>query len=248
MRPVELALRIVELLSSHQPLGVSELSRLADIPKSTAQRSLKALQKAGWVEAADPTQRLWSLTMQAVLASGRAGQRQSGLRNIALPVMEELRRATGETIHLTYRFRRSIVVVERLDGIKPVRHFLAYGAVYALHATASGKSILSQLPQEDLDTYLALPLEAITPRTVTEVDALRTELAHAREQGFAVTLGGNILDVHAVGSAIRDYSGIPIAAVSISAPAERLSNDLLPEFGALIADAARRISLGGTPV
>jgi len=158
--------------------------------------------------------------------------------------MEELRRATEETIHLTYRFERSIVLIERLDGIKPVAYFLAYGAVYDIHATSAGKSILSRFAADELEDYLTGPLGASTAHTITDAARLREDLREARERGYAVTLGGNVADVHAVGAAICDRTGTPVAAVSISAPADRLNESLIAEYGPLAADAARRISMG----
>jgi len=246
VRPVELAFQLIELLSLHQPVGVSELARLAGIPKSTVQRSLMALHKTGWIELADADRPVWSLSMRALVASGRANYEHSVLRGIAIPVMEELRRESEETVHLTYRFERSLVLLERLDGIKPVRYFFPYGAVSPLHATSSGRAILSMMPQDELDAYLSQPLDAVTSLTVVDPEIVRSELAEARERGYAVTFGGNRSDVHAVGAAIVDRHAQPFAAISISAPAERLDASLAERYGPLVADAARRVTLGVT--
>jgi IclR family transcriptional regulator, acetate operon repressor len=246
MRPVELAIQLIEILSQHQPAGVSELARLSGAPKSTVQRTLHALEKTRWIEIVDPDRALWALTMRAVVASGRATRSHAGLRSLAIPVMEELRRATEETVHLTYRFGRSVVLIERLDGIRPVRYFFAHGAVTALHAASTGRAILSRLPPEELEAYLETPLAAVTPSTITDPELFRQEIARAREQGFATSFGGNVADVHAVGAAICDPAGRPFAALSISAPSERLSPALAQTYGPMVADAARRISLGAS--
>jgi len=244
MRPVELAFQLVELLSLHQPVGVGQLARLADIPKSTAQRTLHALKKTGWVEPSAGDRPLWRLTMRALVASGRANLEHRSLRSLALPVMEELRRATEETVHLTCRFQNILVLVERLDGIKPVRYFFPYGGTSNLHSTATGKAILASLPQIELDEFLGRPLRTLTPHTLTDPDALRRDLAQARERGYAVNLGGNIANVHGVGAAILDPDGRPFSALSVSAPGDRFPVELAERFGPLVADAARRVSLG----
>lgn len=243
MRPVELAFKMIELLSRYQPVGVTELARLADLPKSTAQRTLVALEKTGWIRPAASDKRLWVLTMQALVAAGRGNEEHAALRGVALPVMEELRRISEETVHLTYRFDRTLVLIERLDGIKPVRYFYPYGAVTDLHVTSSGRAILAALPDEELEAYLSdsrTPADGRRPSG----DDFRIEIAAAREKGYARTLGGNRPDVHAVGAAILDRDGVPYAALSISAPSDRLTESLIEAHAPHLVDAARRIGMG----
>ena len=244
MRPVEIALQMMELIGAHQPAGVTELARLAGLPKSTAQRSLMALQKAGWIEFQDAKHPSWILTPRATLAVGGLTNGQRNLRGIAMPVMEELRRATGETIHLSYLYNNAIIIFERLDGIKPVKYFLPYGTVFRLHSSASGKGILAKFTAEQLDDYLSQPLAPVTPRTVASPTKLRAEIKKIQKQGYSVTIGGNLPDVSAVGAAICDAADRPFAALSVSAPSSRLTSDLIERFGPLVADAARRISIG----
>ncbi|WP_337187487.1 IclR family transcriptional regulator [Phenylobacterium sp.] len=244
IRPVEIALQLLELLSQHQPVGVSDLARLADLPKSTAQRALRVLEKSGWAEMTDPRRSVWSLTVRAVVASSRPTYEQARLRNLAVPVMEELRRATEETVHLSYRFRRSTFLLERLDGLKPARYFFPYGARSALHATASGKAILSAMTDAALDSYFDRPLAALTPTTVTDPELIRRDLAETRARGYSVTLGGNVADLHAIGAPIIGPQGHPIAALSVSMPRDRALPETVARFGPLVADAARRLGLG----
>src|ERR1700731_2307057 len=103
----------MEEMAAHQPVGVSELARLLDLSKTTVHRSLMTLRDAGWIQPADHGRALWSLSVRALVVGGRAVDSHSGLRSIAVPVMEELRRATEETIHLLVRERRGGA---RMDG------------------------------------------------------------------------------------------------------------------------------------
>ncbi|MDD1449931.1 IclR family transcriptional regulator [Sphingomonas sp. H160509] len=244
MRPVELAFQIVELLGQHQPAGVTELAKLAGIPKSTAQRALGALHKTGWIEPASDDRGRWTLSLRALIAAGRANSALETLRGIAIPVMDELRRYSEETVHLNFRFDRLLILIERLDGIKPVRYFFPYGAISTLHATASGRAVLARLNAEELDTYLDRPMRAITRKTIVDPVAFRAEIEATRARGYAITFGGNRPDVHAVGAAITDPTGRPIAAMTISAPSERLDDGMAAAYGPRLADGARRISLG----
>jgi DNA-binding IclR family transcriptional regulator len=234
----------MEEIAAHQPVGVSELARLMDLSKTTVHRSLMTLREAGWIEPADDGRPLWSLSVRALVVGGRAVDSHSGLRSIAVPVMEDLRRATEETIHLHVRERRSVVLIERLDGIKPVRVFNPVGGRAAMHRTSAGKSIIAKMETEDLEAYLAGLRQARDRPSSADLDNLRREVELVRARGFAINLAGNQPDVHAVGAAIVGAGERPIGAITISAPPERLPQAKCLEFGPLVADAARRINLG----
>jgi len=244
MRPVELAFQLVELVAQHQPVGVSELARLAGLPKTTAHRLLQALHQTGWIAPDDSDRPLWALTGRAMVNCGRATRSQSLLRGVALPVMEELRRLTEETIHLTWRHDMSLVLLERLDGIRPVRYFFPYAGQATLHATSSGQAVLAALAPDVLDAYLSGTLAQVTPFTLVEPAALRRLFDGVRGRGYAFGRGGHVADVHAVGAAILDPAGAPIGAISVSAPAERLAEAEAERYGPLVADAVRRVSMG----
>ena len=168
----------------------------------------------------------------------------SGLRSIAVPVMEDLRRATQETIHLLVRERRSVVLIERLDGIKPVRVFNPVGGRSAMHRTSSGKAIMAKLEEEEIEAYAAGFEATRSDSRPLDLELLRAELQTIRDRGFALNLGSNQPDVHAVGAAIMGAGDRVIGAITISAPPERLPEERCLELGPLVADAARRITLG----
>jgi IclR family acetate operon transcriptional repressor len=70
------------------------------------------------------------------------------------------------------------------------------------------------------------------------------ELALARKRGFAVNLGENLPGINAVGSPIMYSTNYPIAAITISAPSDRMPASHIAARGKLVSDAARRIALG----
>ncbi|MBU1376267.1 MAG: IclR family transcriptional regulator [Alphaproteobacteria bacterium] len=244
MRPVQTALAVIEVIGRRQPAGVSELARALDLPKSTVQRTLRALEQAGWIEAVVGERGAWSLSLQAGLAVGRADFATHKLRTAAIPVMEELRRRTSESIYLAVRHQRKIALVERLDGLNPAVHAWPLWQAGPMHATSLGKAILAMLSEPELDDYLSHPLRRVTNRTETDPVRLREELTETRQRGFAVTFQTNWPGENGVGAAIRDGQGGPFAAISISAPVERVNEEKCLELGELLVDAARRISLG----
>src|SRR5258707_2236 len=127
MKSVRVAIAVLETVAFHQPVGVSDVARRLGLSKTTAQRALTTLHAAGWIEPAEEVRTAWALAIRALVVGGLATDARRGLRSIAVPVMDDLRRTTEETIHLFVRNDDQVVLVERLDGIKPVKVFNPLG-------------------------------------------------------------------------------------------------------------------------
>src|SRR5687767_953048 len=93
------AFRVLEAVAEKQPIGLSELARHVELPKSTTQRCLLTLEEIGWVQQSSSSPTRWGLTYRILSLSRQAGE-QHGLRTLALPVMNDLQLATTETVHL----------------------------------------------------------------------------------------------------------------------------------------------------
>ncbi|WP_188197193.1 IclR family transcriptional regulator [Nonomuraea sp. SYSU D8015] len=232
MQNVINALRVLEEVAARQPAGVGELARGLGLPKSTVQRSLRTLHEAGWIRPAGGTVTRWQVTSKALQVGRRA---ELGLRDVALPVMEELRQRTGETIHLMIPEGDAVVLIERLETDKPLRIVLPLGIRLPLHASANGKAVLAYLdcPIAELPTY--------TDTTITDPELLSAELAEVRARGYADNRGEWRSDIAAVAAAVIGPDG-PVASLSVSTPASRMPDDLRREYGKLVTQAARTLS------
>ncbi|MFD5272187.1 IclR family transcriptional regulator [Streptomyces sp. NPDC058335] len=237
-------LRVLEAMAAQEqkPIGVGELSRLLDLPKSTVQRLLRTLAQEGWAQVSkDPVTR-WQLSPR-MLALARHSAPTATLREVAMPHLRALAERTGETIHFSVLDRDiQLVLVERIDSIHPVRTFNAIGATTALHSSSSGKAVLAMLPHERVEEILARPLEKFMTNTVTDTQYLMHQILEARERGYAVNISENRANVCAVGAAVADAVGRPIAAVAISMPDIRFEPARVPEWGAWVRETARAIS------
>ena len=242
-RSVLVALRVLEEIAAHQPIGVSDLARLLAISKTTAHRALLTLAEGGWIEASGDRRALWRLSVRALSVGGRAVDSQGGLRGVAVPVMEDLRRSTEETIHLLVRDRTHVVLIERLDGIRAVRVFNPVGGRASIFRTSAGKAMLGKATADELAELMGI-LRSRAELGAQDPDSFLAELGEVRKRGFAINLGSNQPDVHAVAAAIVGANGGAVAAVTVSAPPERLDAETCERIGPLVVDAARRISVG----
>jgi IclR family transcriptional regulator, acetate operon repressor len=233
-------LEVCEAVSVHQPIGVRELAREIDMPKSTVQRALDTLHAAGWLVRSDEGR--WSLSLRCAVIGGRAGQADA-LRAQTRPTMERLRGVTDESVRLWAPDGDRIVLLENMDSRQAVRSVLQPGgAIVPMHASAAGKAILAALPDEEVDALLAGPLPALAPNTITDPDELRKQLRVIRRRGWAATYHEASKDVGAVAAAITDPSGRPVAAIALALPMHRLTEAITKRYGTAVAEATQQLS------
>src|SRR5215207_6792009 len=241
MDSVKSVLRIIEAVATSPEIGVSDLARHLQQPKTTVQRGLMTLHEAGWIRPTNEPRRRWKITSKLFMLS-RSAETEARLRRAALPVMQELRDQTQETTHLMVREERHLVLIERVDSPLALRTVRDLGSRSPLHTSANGKAYLAQLTAREQEDYLSGKLSALTENSKTDPDAIRRDIAQIKKLGYATNLGELDLHVHAVAAPIISQEGRPIAALSISCPASRLPVDKMPLFGEKVMAAARSIS------
>lgn len=226
------AFRVLEAVADAQPVGLSELARSVELPKSTVHRVLLTLQELGWLRPTDSAPTRWQMTYRMTALAGRAGDAGS-LRDIARPVMSELQLATTETVHLTAPDGFSLVLIQRLDSPHRLRAFLGLGERIVLHGSAAGLAYLSACGEDFTDAYLA------AAGHVDPAD-LRAVLGETRRRGYAVAADEMSSGISSIGAPITGSAG-PVAALSVSGPSSRIVADRFEELGARVRDAAAEI-------
>ncbi|MFE7134913.1 IclR family transcriptional regulator [Streptomyces sp. NPDC057638] len=240
MQNVLNTLRVLEEVAERQPAGVAELSRALELPKSSVQRALVTLHTADWIRPAPGTPTRWLVTTKA-LRVGRRASGELGLRDIAVPVMEELRRRTDETVHLAIPEGGQIVLIERLETSKPVRIILPLGHNLPAHASANGKALLAAGPARTVEELVARGLERFTDASITDPGAFLGELAAIRERGYATNRGEWRDDVSAVAAAVTGAGGVPVASISVNVPTSRMTDESQLALGVAVREAARTV-------
>ena len=102
--------------------------------------------------------------------------------------------------------------------------------------------MLAQQPEESLAAFLAKPLRGLTPRTITDPTAFRTELQQVKARGYGVVIEELEVGHCAVAAPVRDHSGAVVAAISVAGPAFRFPPATIERDGTLVRQAAGRIS------
>ncbi|HXG25862.1 MAG TPA: IclR family transcriptional regulator [Candidatus Binatia bacterium] len=203
------------------PLGVSEVATAARVPKSTAARILAALAAEGAVEQV-PGERRYRLGPD-LLAIAQGLSETWDIVAIARPVLEELAAELGEAAGVAIRDGWTVQYVDQVEPPDPnpvqVRDWT--GTRIPLHAVSSGQVFLAQLAAPVLARYLAEPLEAFTPRTLTDASALLERLRNVRRDGHAWVRDEFSLGLSSVAAPIADARAEVVAAVHVHGPSYR---------------------------
>lgn len=227
-------------------LALTDIARDVKLSTSTAHRLLTTLQAQRYVRF-DAAHKLWYVGVQAFIA-GNGFLKSRDIVEIARPHMRRLREETGETVNLAVIEKGEAVYLAQLESREMMRTFARPGNRVALHCSGVGKAYLATLNDVDLAKYLPRnSLEALTGRTITTLDALRTEIRRIRKAGFALDDEEQASGVRCIASVIYNESGEPACALSVSGPATRLTADHVQTWGTKVKSAAGAITseIGG---
>ncbi len=125
-----------------------------------------------------------------------------------------------------------------------VRMCAPLGSRLPLHASGAGKALLYPLAEEELmSIILQTGLQQFTPTTApVDMPTLLKDLEQARELSYTVDKEEHVVGLNCIASAIYDDVGSVVAAISISGPSSRLTEDCFVSQGELVRDTARDIS------
>jgi DNA-binding IclR family transcriptional regulator len=236
------SLDLLEALAEPGELGLVELSTRAGLRPSTAHRLLSTLTERGYAVQSAATGR-YLLGYKLIELAGYLSKRTEHLRALARPHLTSIQKVTVESTNLIVLSPPNVVYVDQVEGSRSVRMFARIGAAVPAHATAAGKAILAFMPEAPLrDVFGADPLPQSTPYTITSLDVLRDELARVLRRGYAIDNEEHETGVGCVAAPIFDYAATPVAAISISAPTQRIYAADPAELGELLMNRAGEIS------
>lgn len=232
--------RVFETFGPDTPaLRVSDVARRAGLHVATASRLIDELVGHGWLRR-DPDRRvrvgvrLWELASRA--------SPTLGLREAALPFMEDLHAVVGHHTQLAVLEDREVLFVERLSAPGAVVNVTRVAGRLPLHASSSGLVLLAHAPAELREEVLAGPLPAYRRTTLTEPARLRRFLADVRRDGYAYCAG--FIDEETTGIAVplRGPAGDVVAALSVIVPTGRNARAQIPALLAAARGISRTIS------
>lgn len=243
---IQVIARAGEILRALAPvpegLSLAELAQQVDLPRSTVHRIVGALETEGLTAAASPNGRYRLGPELMRLALGQHGD----LRTELHPLLLQLSAEVGETVDLSVLIRDRVSFIDQVAAPHRLRAVSAIGMSFPAHCTANGKALLASHGDDVLRKLLPKTLEALTPNTIVDHEALIKELRTVRRAGYATDRQEHTLGISAVGAVVLDAFG-PVAAVSIPVPTQRFKGNERVFAEALMAAATEMSAVLGAP-
>jgi DNA-binding IclR family transcriptional regulator len=221
---MERAVLLVRILATAggRGLGLTELSRLAELPHPTVHRLLQRLLALRLVRQLASTRRyaLGPLTFELGLAAAQ----QFDIRGPCRPSLERVAMEVGDTTYLVVRSGIEAVCIDRQEGPSPIRVFtLDIGSRRPLGLGAAGLAILAALPDGEREEVVGLVAGRVLDTGKLSEREFRGSIDSCRKQGHSFIRNRVTLGVSAVGVVILDALGRAIAAISVAAVDGRMS-------------------------
>jgi DNA-binding IclR family transcriptional regulator len=207
-----------------RPMSLSEIARAAGLDRSSTQRIVHTLRQLGYLQRDRhdrgyvPGIRIYDHIFDAM--------RLNDILQPAVPLLLDLRRNVNERVDLSLIDDQRLVYAFRLPPKREVLHAMMVGLSVPIYCTSAGWAVLSLLPEEEArDLIRRSDRQRYTAQTLVDEEAIMTKVEEARQKGYAVGVEQLLPGEIAIGAAVLDSSGKPIAAVTIAG----LSSDWTPE-------------------
>jgi IclR family transcriptional regulator, pca regulon regulatory protein len=212
--------RVLEAFTSQEPeVTMAEVARRAGMDNATAFRLLNTLVEIGYVDRV-PDTRKFRLTLK-VLDLGFNAIARSDLRTHARPILRSLVGEINEAASIGVLDGADVIYVERIQaGLARLGVDVRIGNRVPAYSSAIGHAILAWLPQPAQVSILqSQPRKQLTATTKTDLDELLARLEQVKQRGYAVSDQETVSGLYVIAAPILDIDGIPLAGLSIAAPA-----------------------------
>ncbi|HCA87299.1 MAG TPA: IclR family transcriptional regulator [Streptomyces sp.] len=238
------ALDILELfLDGDSTLSAPEITRRLGLPRTTVHELVTTLSARNYLVSVPAQPGRYRLGVRPYQLGSRYAE-QLDLAAEGQQVARGVAESCDETVHVAILEGADVIYIAKTDSTRAVRMVSAAGRRLPAHCTSVGKMLLASLPGPALDARLPdeRPLTAMTDHSITSPAELRRQLGEIRERGIAVEQRESNPDVSCVAAPVRDSAGTVVAALSISVPMIRWSDERRAELEELAAKGAADLS------
>ena len=221
-------LHILEAIAGNKlPVRLQDLAKQVNMTQSTVLRYLYALEAENYIYQEEDTSR-YALTWR-VCRLGMNIDSMLSLRNITTPFINRLANALSLGTCLVIEQNMECFYLDCIDNPNSPT-LQRIGKQAPLHATASGKVMLSRYVPAQLEEYIATTgLARYTEHTITDPEKLRAELAIIRKQGFATDEEECEINLRCISIPLRNYTGEIVASMSIFGNSYDVTDDRIRE-------------------
>ena len=232
---------LMQFNRDERELSGAELSRRMGLPRASVFRMLFTLEQSGFLErCSDGVSYKLGLS---VLRLGFELLASMELTEVGRPIIDELRDRSGFSAHLVVRDARDVVFIAKAAGNNAMFHSIQVGARLPAHATVLGRTLMSDLDMAQLSKlFPETKLQKFTPKTPTDVKALKALIDQDRDRGYGVSMGGYETGISTIAAPVFNEQSRVAAAISISVPTQRIDDEVLMPLVNLVKAAADQMT------
>jgi IclR family acetate operon transcriptional repressor len=221
-------------------LTSQELSKRANMPKASCHRLVQTLEEVGALTRGAHGR--YRLGMMLSSLSRNVASNEL-LREVGSPILNDLAARRNLTLHLGVLEGGMVLYLTKVATRTSFPTHTRPGCYLEAYCSGLGKVLLSALQEDQLESFiLDGDLVALTPNTITERSALRSELQQVRTLGFAIDNCESRSDTYCIAVPVRDCDGNVIAAISACCDAQAIAQDAIPAICDELAGAANAFS------
>jgi len=239
VQSVARAIQILECFNQYNELGVSEISKMMNLHKSTTYGLISTLENYNFLEQNKATGK-YKLGNEIFRLGTKVN---TDIISIALPYLNDLVSRCQETVNLVARDKCSVLYLKKVESPHSMRICTKDGAKLPFYCTAVGKSILAYLKDDEVNGIISEnKLVKYTDKTITDKDILLQQLEKVRQKGYAEDFEELEIGLVCVASPIFNQHNEPIAGISVSGPTSRMTEKLRIEIAEILHKYTLEIS------
>ncbi len=238
IQSVERAVAILKCFDGHDELGLTEISQMIGLHKSTTAGIVNTLKNEKLLEQ-NALNNKFKLGIELFRLSSNV---KIDLKEICEPYLDELLAATKETVNLVVRSGDNVVYIEKKESPHSMRICTHIGQKVPLYCTATGKAILAFLTDVEIDAILSrTKFSEFTSNTLKSKEAVMEQLAQIRKNGYGCDMEELEYGLVCVGVPILNNKKRPIGGISVSGPSMRMTKEFRTTIKDMLVKKAEQI-------
>jgi len=233
---------ILELFTSAEDTySLTAITKLLDMPASSTHQLLQNMLARGYVET-DPTGKLFRIGYKIFEISSNCS-RDTSLLSEFERIGQDIAAEVNESVMLGIRAGDQLLYIAQKNPPDPRRFSIQLSQSLPLYASASGKMMLTGLTDHAIrQLYPKEELQALTNRTIPTVSALLEQLQTIRLEAISFNMGESVEGVSCVSAPIYNGAGTIVAALSVSIPDFRITDEIWQQSIRCIRESAKLLS------
>ena len=218
--------------------GVSELARIAKLPKSSVHNILSTFSFYGMLQYDEKTHMY--RPGYKLLELANVFQRNDAFVTIMRPFLKEISNQTHESVYLAKADNFQVLYLDAIFPEDSMRGNVI-GVKAPMYCTGIGKAILSAQDENFVSQVLSSPLEAYTVHTITNRKALTEELSAIRKRGYALDNMEHEFGIKCVAVPIYGSNGDLLGGISVSGPSLRFPDETIEAYAQILLRTANTV-------